>query len=111
MSQLLDSLLLLPTECRQQQQQRVQNLGEADPSLFILVIDQQEVILFARETLPRHGSSHTAAAAAAAAVCTPSSLHSNVLYHDVTLEQTVRHHIVRRFSIDRPVVDRRRAVG
>jgi len=109
MGQLLDSLLLLPTECRQQQQQRVQNLGEADPSLFILVIDQQEVILFARETLPRHGSLHTAAAAAA--VCTPSSLHSNVLYHDVTLEQTVRHHIVRRFSIDRPVVDRRRAVG
>jgi len=47
---------------------RLQILGVADPSLSILVTDQQEVILLARETLQWHGSLHSAAAAAAAAV-------------------------------------------
>ena len=46
---------------------RLQILGVADPSLSILVTDQQGVILLARETLQWHGSLHSAAAAAAAA--------------------------------------------
>jgi len=39
-------------ECPATASKRFQILGEADPPLSILVTNQQEVILFTRETLP-----------------------------------------------------------
>jgi len=42
-------------ECPATASKRFQILGEADPPLSILVTNQQEVMLFARETLPWHG--------------------------------------------------------
>jgi len=53
--------------CPATQQRRLQIFGTADPPLDILTTDPLQVILYARETLSWHGTSHWAAAAAAAA--------------------------------------------
>ena len=60
---------ILEQECPATASQRLQSSEYiADPSLSILVTNQQEVILFARETLPRYVSSYILSSSAAAVV-------------------------------------------